>query len=233
MCGGGGAMAEATWAGMYVLAIKPHGTTISEKQEEHDDIASNMVRGGPNLLMEDPNNIGYHTVDFSPKVTEFKDLMEALARYSVATIGLPHSMFYDESQSNRSTMLGKIQLARETVMNPMREWIGRSFSDQWYMRWFRLIYKDKGDLLKKFRIKMVFNDLQVEQWFDRVEAVNELDSRRQLTDDAYGEMLGLQNYISKVVPTAQTTPGGSGGKKFRFADDKGNKFEIKKQNKEF
>ena len=65
-------------------------------------------------------------------------------------------MFYDESQSNRATMIGKIQLATATTIQPLREWISRMISPMWYQRWFRLIYKDQDpDLLKKFRVKMV------------------------------------------------------------------------------
>ena len=226
------AMAEATWAGMFILAVKPQGQTLTDKEKEYDQVVKNMVRGAPNILMEDPDDVKAFTVDFNPKVNEFKDLTEMLLRYCVASTGLPHSMFYDESTSNRSTMIGKIQMATSTVINPMRQWIGREISNQWYNRWFRLIYKDKKDLLTKFRIKMVFDDLRIEEWFDKIEAVNELDSRKQLTDNAYGEMAGIENYTNKIEADAEVTPGGTGPGNFKFGDDKGNNFEIKKQ-KEF
>ncbi|MCE2505905.1 MAG: hypothetical protein J4F36_05455 [Nitrosopumilaceae archaeon] len=46
---------------------------------------------------------------------------------------------------------------------------------------------------------MVWDDLHIEEWFDNIEAVNELDSRKQLTDDAYGELTGIENYPNKVI----------------------------------
>ena len=225
------AMAETSWAGSYILAVKPQGTTVQQKAREYGQVSQNMVTGAGNILMENPDDIAFHNVDFNPKVNEFKELTEALIRYSVASTGLPQSMFYDESQSNRSTMLGKIQLATSTVINPMRQWIGREISNQWYQRWFRLIYKDspKKELLEKFKIKMVFNDLRIEEWFDKVEAVNELDSRKQLTDQAYGELTGLENYPNKVEAGAETIPGGGGKSKFSFGDENGNSFEMKKK----
>ena len=223
------AMAEATWAGLFILAIKPQGQTLSEKEKEYDQVVKNFVRGAPNILMEDPEEVKSFSTDFNPKIKEFADLTEMLLRYCVASTGLPHSMFYDESTSNRSTMIGKIQMATSTVINPMRQWIGREISNQWYNRWFRLIYKDKKDLLTKFRIKMVFDDLRIEEWFDKIEAVNELDSRKQLTDNAYGEMAGIENYTNKIEADAEVTPGGNGPGNFKFGDDKGNKFEIKKR----
>ena len=226
------AMAEATWAGMFILAVKPQGADASQKQTEYSAIASNLVRGGPNILMEDPEDIDFHSVDFAPKVTEFKDLTEFLLKYSVASLGLPHTMFFDESASNRSTMLGKIQLAISTVINPTREMIGRQIAAQWYQRWFRLLYKDTEEY-KKFRIKMVFDDLHIEEWFDKIEAVNELDSRKQLSDKAYGELAGVDNYAGKVDPDAETMPGGDSKNSFKFGDEKGSSFEMKKKTKEF
>ena len=193
------AMAEATWAGMFILAVKPQGQEQSQKQSEYTAIAANLVRGGPNVLMEDPEEVSFNSVDFSPKVTEFKDLTDFLIRYCVATLGLPQTMFFDESASNRATMIGKIQLAISTVINPLREQFGRQICDQWYQRWFELLYKDNQEILQKFRIKMVWDDLHIEEWFDNIEAVNELDSRKQLTDDAYGELTGIENYPNKVI----------------------------------
>jgi hypothetical protein len=109
-----------------------------------------------------------------------------------------------------NTMLGKIQLATSTVINPMRAWIGRSISDQWYQRWFRLIYKDKKpELYKKYKIKMSFSDLNIAEWFDRINAVNQLDARGQLSNDAYGELAGLDNYAEMLDKKAVITPGGA------------------------
>lgn len=223
------AMAEATWSGMFLMAVKPQGSSPAEKQNEYNQIAKKMVRGAPNILMEHPDDVKFQDVDFHPKVTEFKDLTEALIRYCVASTGLPHSMFYDESQSNRATMIGKIELATSTVINPMRAWIGRSISDQWYQRWFRLICKEKNkmDLYKKFRIKMTFSDLHIAQWFDKIDAVNQLDSRRQLTDEAFGELAGIENYKNKIEAGSQVQPGGRGNS-FKFGGGKGQPgFEIK------
>lgn len=222
------AMAEATWSGLFLMAIKPEGQNLTEKKEEYQQVTNNMVRGGPNVLMEHPDDVKFQNVDFAPKVTEFKDLTEAMLRYCVACLGLPQSMFYDESQSNRATMIGKIQLATSTVINPMRETDARAICQQWYQRWFRLVYKDKPKLLEKFRIKMVFEDLKIEEWFDKIEAANELESRKEMTDAAYGEIIGLQNYSNKVAADAETNPGGSGGSKLSFGDGAGNKIDMKK-----
>ncbi len=221
------AMSEATWSGLFLMAIKPQGQDVAAKEAEYQQVVKNMVRGGPNVLLEDPMNVKFHNVDFNPKVKEFVDLTESMLKYCVATTGLPHSMFYDEEASNRATMIGKIQLATSTVINPMRASDGRLFSTQWYQRWFRLIYKNKKpELLKKFRIKMTFTDLRIEEWFDKVEAANLVDGRKQLTDQAYGEFIGVDNYQNKIEPDAETVPGGGDGKNSMTFDD-GSKLKLK------
>jgi len=222
------AMAETSYAGRGLLSIAPQGQTEQDKINEYTTVTKNLNKAATtHLLMEDPENTRFDNIDYEAKVLEFAQLNESLVKYCVATTGMPHSMFYDESASNRATMIGKIQLAIATVINPMREWIGRSVSDQWYDRWFRLIYKDNTELLKKFRIKMVFDDLNITEWFDNVEAALELDSRKQLKDSKFGEMMGLQNYPDMVKSDAETIPGGNaknsmeiGGQKLTIQDKK-------------
>ena len=224
------AMAETSYAGRGVLSISPQGSTEQEKIDEYTQITKNMsVPATTHLLLEDPENTRFDNINYDAKVKEFAELNESLVKYSVATTGMPHSMFYDESASNRATMIGKIQLAIATVISPMREWIGRTISDQWYDRWFRLIYKDDKELLKKFRIKMVFDDLPITEWFDNVEAALELDSRKQLKDSKFGELTGISNYPDMVETDAETVPGGNsknsmeiGGQKLSIKDKKSN-----------
>jgi len=224
------AMAETSYAGLGFLVKKPYGTTTSQKQKEWGEIATNATPAAINFLLADPKDVMFHNVNFDAKVKEFSDLNEALLRYCVACQGLPQTMFYDESASNRATMIGKIQLATATTIQPMREWISRMISAQWYQRWFRLLYKsgDKHDILKKFRVRLVFDDLDVEQWFDLVEAANKMESRKELTDKAYGDKIKLKNYSNMVVSGAPTNPGGDSGSKTFGADSNGEGgFEIK------
>jgi len=223
------AMAEVAYAGSGLLTIRPQGNDESSKQEEYSAISRNMVPAAINVLVEKPEDVKFDSVDYHPQVDSFVNLNESLIKYCVACVNLPHSLFYDEAAANRATMIGKIQLTISTVINPMREWISRSICDQWYDRWFRLMYKDT-EIVKKFKIKMVFDDLHIEEWFDKIEAVNELDSRKQLTDKAYGELSGIENYTGKVETDAPVQPGGSSSNSFKFGDEKQG-FEIKDTSK--
>jgi len=56
-----------------------------------------------------------------------------------------------------------------------------------------------------------------------------LDSRKQLKDEDYGELAGIENYKDKIEEGAQTTPGGSGNSKgLEMAD--GSKLKLDKTN---
>ena len=51
--------------------------------------------------------------------------------------------------------------------------------------------------------------MHIDQWYDKVAAVNEIDARHALTDKAYGELVGIDDYENKIDPDAETIQGGS------------------------
>ncbi len=220
------AMGTNAYSGLGMLVIRPNGSSESSRQTEYDQISANIVPAATNILLEDPKDVNYFDVNYHPEVDKFINMTESLIKYCAACLGMPHSQFYDESASNRATMIGKIDLTIATVMNPLREWLDRALSVQTYDKWFRQIYADDDELLTKFRVKMVFEDLHFSEWYDRVEAANELESRKELTDKAYGDLLGMDNYTGKVVSGAETIPGGNGGgQSLKFGD--GSKLNLK------
>jgi hypothetical protein len=207
------AMGENAYSGLGLLSIRPEGSTAAKKEEEYGIVSQRMVPATTNILMKDPAHTRFDNIDYKPEVDSFISMNESLVKYGAATLGMPHAMFYDESASNRATMVGKIQLAIATVINPMRAWISRTVSPQSYDKWFRTMNRNDEELLKKIRVIIKFEDLNIAEWFDKVEAVNEVDSRKQLTDVEYGKLMGLINYSGMVETDAETVPGGSGKNK--------------------
>lgn len=223
------AMGENAYSGLGLLSIKPEGSTAAKKEEEYNLVSQRMVPATTNILLKDPDQTRFDNIDYKPEVDSFINMNESLIKYCAATLGMPHAMFYDESASNRATMIGKIQLAIATTINPMREWINRAISPQSYDKWFRIMNFNDEELLKKFRIIMKFEDLNIAEWFDKVEATNEMDSRKQLTDVQYGKLLGLINYPGMVETDAETIPGGNGGSKMSIGMGS-EKLTMKKSN---
>ena len=222
------AMAKTTWAGLFLLVVKNKGNTTESKNQEYNALAKNLVPGKPGILLEDPEDVNSFDIKFEPKVTEFRELFESMIKLCISILGLPQVGFYDEAAANRSTLVGKIQLTMRTTIEPMRDWIGDAIAQQWYNRWFKLMYKDKPELLKLFRIKVSWTDLHIAEWYDSIEAALELDGRKQLKDNAFGEMTDIDNYESMVEPDSETIPGGAGGKKMSMTDSKtGDRMEFR------
>ncbi len=221
------AMGENAYSGLSMLFIEPEGQTQSQKEDEYNALSQRIVPATTNMIMKSPDKTRLDNVNYQPEVDSFINMNESLVKYCAATLGMPHAMFYDESASNRSTMIGKIQLAIATVIDPMRQWINRSVSPQSYDKWFRILNKDDDELLKKFKVNMKFKDLPIAEWYDMVEAANEIDGRKQLTDVGYGKLIGLDNYSGIVESDAQTNPGGNGSGKFSF-DNGQEKISMKK-----
>ena len=126
------AMGTNAYSGLGLLVVRPNGSSESTRQTEYDQISANIVPATTNILLEDPKDVEYHDVNYNPQVDQFINMTESLVKYSAACLGMPHSQFYDESASNRATMIGKIDLTIATVMNPIREWLDRALSPQTY-----------------------------------------------------------------------------------------------------
>ncbi len=109
-----------------------------------------------------------------------------------------------------NTMLGKIQLAVSTAIDPVRQVLAEQLNAQWYMRHFEMIFKDQPEW-NVVRPKFIFKDLHIDQWYDKVAAANEIDARHPLLDKAYGDTVGIADYVLKIDPSKPTTPGGSVG----------------------
>ena len=212
------AMAEATWSGMFFLTVRPQGSDEASKDTEYTKVVQNMVRGAPNVLLENPEDISFDSVDFSPKVDEFRDLTQFLIKYCMSTVGLPQS--FDESDSNRSASRTKLQFVTNTVIAPIRERFGRQICRQTYQKWFETLHPDLTD---EIRIKLVFDDLKISEWYDKIEAALEVDSRHKLKHTAFGKLADIPDYTQLIEPSAETHEGGQGEKPHNIQRDNSGK----------
>ena len=214
------AMAKATWARMFILAVRPQGQDESQKQVEYESIAKNLNVGEPNILMENPEDLSFNDIDYNPKIREFQELVQFLIKYCVASTGLPPSMEFDESDSNRSASRSKIQIMMATTVNPIRARLARQLTRQTYQKWFEILFPELTD---KIKIRFVFEDLKISEWYDMVQAALQVDSRHQLTDDAFGKLAEIDDYTSLIEPGAETHAGGQGEKPHNIQRDNSGK----------
>ena len=213
------AMAEATWAGMFILAVRPQGQTAAKKRSEYDEIVSGMTRGAPNVLLENPEDLSFNSVDFAPKVKEFQELTEFLIKYCVGTLGLPNIPSLD-STTDKSSSRSQIQLVMSTTIEPLRARFSRQINKQTYQKWFEILHPELKD---KIKIRFAWNDLRISEWYDRIASVLELDGRKELTDKAFGALVELPDYLNHVKAEAKTNAGGGGEKMHNLQRDNSGK----------
>ena len=217
-------IAKTNWSGAALLVYRSKGTTDESKEEEIADIMANFKVGEINADVEDDpqTDVVLHNIDLNPKISELIQMAEFLIKYCIGQTGMPSALFTNEQDTNRDTLLGKIRLFVAGTIKRYRDWIAREVARQWYMKNFRIIYKDNKEILEKFHIEAEFEDIKLESWDDLVSAVRELASIKPLTAQAIGEFLDIPNFESKVDPDG--TP--STMNKFTMTNQNGEKSEF-------
>ncbi len=204
------AMAYGSWAGHSIISIKPQGQTEGEKMREYDSVAATFDPGASSLFLEDPKNMSVHSVDYNPHVNEFVGLTNYLLKYIISSIGLPYSLLIDEGDATRATAMEKVRWAMSVVIEPLREQISRMVTKQWYHRWYKLVFSQDPDY-KLYDVKLVFNDFDMAQWYDKINEFRTLNSMYPHTVEAAGEMLGIDNFKDNIDTDKIPTEGGIEG----------------------
>ena len=198
-------MMHAGWAGSALITIKPKGQTLGEKMTEYDAISEGFNLGTINLLLEDPANVRVDNIDFNPSIEKVIAAASYHTKSILSSLGLPQSLFDDESISNRATAYEKIRITRSVNIDPIRETISKLISKQWYQRNFDIVYKGKKEL-DIYKIQCVFDDYTLEQWFDHIDKFKELHSMFPIKLEEAGKLLNIENLPSKIDPSVDPIP---------------------------
>ena len=217
------AISENMAGGLYHIFVEPQGGTETQKLAEYESLTTQTEFGTSNLFMIDPERVKYENVNFDPKIGELIQMFEMLVKYVIALANVPQIGFFDEAAANHATAVEKIQLTISSVINPMRDWIGEDIARQWYNKIFRILYKDDPKILEQFRIKVAFDDLQVETLKERAEGLETLERRAKLMDEKAGEVLQIDGYEDNIDTEALPVPP---REKFEVETQEG-KFDVK------
>ncbi len=220
------AVAENMVGGLYHIFIEPEGGTEAQKTIEYESIVKAAQFGTANVFMIAPDRVNYENVNFDPKIAELIVAFDTQIKYIIACFNLPQIGSYDEAAANHATAVEKIQLTISTAINPLREWIGPQI-EPWYNANFNHIYKDEEEG-KLFRIKIDFEDLQVETLKERTESIQTLkDAGIKLDGEKLEEILRIED-LEEHMEEIDDDPGNPAGpKKFGVKDKGGGKFSVR------
>lgn len=219
------AINENMVGGLYHIFIEPQGGTEAQKKEEYESITTSTEFGTSNVFMISPDRVKYENVNFDPKIGELIEMFDTLVKYVIANANVPQIGFYDEAAANHATAVEKIQLTISTVINPMREWIGDEIARQWYNRIFVALYEKNKKIVNKFKIKVAFDDLQVETLKERAEGLEILERRAKLSNEKAGEILQIDGYEDSIDTESEPVPP---NEEFEVSNkDTNEKFKVK------
>ncbi|KKL51826.1 hypothetical protein LCGC14_2291590, partial [marine sediment metagenome] len=160
------------------------------------------------------------------KIKEMIEMAHYHAEAAAKSAEVPTTLISKEKDPNRDTLLGILRIFLENVITRHRIVIGKKFTAQWYMKNFRIIYKNKPKTLEQFHVEAEFDDFKLESWADLVSSVVELSKLQPLKAQAMGELLGIQNFENMIDPEGdklveQSLTDGEGNKLTMTKDPKG------------
>ena len=195
-------VASIGYAGFSIIAFGADTKGSDQELSQNTAFVNNMTVGAPNAIsLEDPEHgMKVHDVNTNPQIREMIEMAQYHAEAAAKSAEVPTTLVSKEKDPNRDTLLGVLRLFKENVIRNHQSKIGKVLDAQWYMKNWRIIYKDNKDVLKNFHVECEFEDIKLESWDDLVSSVVELSKLNPLKAEALGELLGIANYQSKIDP---------------------------------
>ncbi len=195
-------VASIGYAGFSIIAFKEDTKGTPKELDQNTTFVNTMTVGSPNATtLKDPeHDMKVHNVDTDPKISEMIEMAHFHAEAAAKSAEVPTTLISKEKDPNRDTLLGVLRIFNENVVRRERIKIGKVFQQQWYMPNWRVIYHDKKDILEEFHVEAEFDDFKLEAWDDLVAGVVELSKLNPLTAEAIGDLLGIENYETKIDP---------------------------------
>ena len=217
-------VATIGYAGFSVIAFREDTKGATKEREQNTSFVNSLTVGSPNATtLKDPeHDMHVHDIKTDAKIAEMIEMAHYHAEAAAKSVGVPTSLVSKEKDPNRDTLLSILRLFRENTIKREQIKITKKIDAQWYMKNWRIIYKDNEEVLKNFHIESEFIDYPIESWIDRVPAVIDLNKLHKLKAEANGELLGISNFSTKIDQEAEALADES-----EFEDKNGNKLNIK------
>lgn len=140
----------------------------------------------------------FKEIKISPEITGLIALQEALIKIMIAIIGMPQSLVFDEAAANRATLVGRVVSFINNQIAQYRNTFGDQIASQWYLRNFRILYKDDIKILETFKIGVEFEEMELETKTEKVERLLEEMQLNPLTDEYIGQELNDPDYLNHI-----------------------------------
>ncbi len=188
-------------------------TTSSQLADDMQELAIKLgffARIKKQLDKRENRNVVYRIRISKPSQLHIEQISKQRYNGKVYCFGVPNHLFITRRNGQPTiqgnTAVEKIQLTISTVINPMREWIGDEIARQWYNRIFVALYEKNKKIVNTFKIKVAFDDLQVETLKERAEGLEILERRVKLSNEKAGEILQIDGYEDSIDVESEPVP---------------------------
>jgi len=218
-------IASIGYAPFTIVATKRDEKGTNNEASQGQTFINTMVAGQPNhVALKDPkNDIEVHHIDTKPDISGMIDMAHYHAEAAAKVAQVPTALVAKEKDPNRDTLMGILRVFAETEIPRKRMPIIKVFTNQYYMRNFKKFYKDKPEVLKKFRVEAEFTDVKIDSWADIVGAFVELNKIFRFKAEAAGRILNIDNLEGKIDTEKEPL-----GESTMMQDSQGNKLTMTK-----
>lgn len=216
-------VASIGYAPFTIVAMKRDEKGTNNESTQNTTFLNTMVSGQPNAisLANPEKDLIVHHIDTKPDIPGMIEMAHYHAESAAKTVQVPTALVSKEKDPNRDTLLGILRLFSEVEIPRRRLPITRAFTKQHYMVNWKVIYKDKSEVTKKFRVEAEFTDVKIDSWADIVSAFIELNKVFRFKPESAGEFLGIENLESKIDTDKEPL-----GDSMEFEDKNGKKLSM-------
>lgn len=179
------------WAGVGI--IKAPGITSQDKLTA---LINAMDPGKWNVINAD---ITAEVHKIATELAAFPTTIDACNHEIIRGIGVPMPLMGYEDVTNRATMQEVMQVFKETTLEFERTALQSQLDSQWYDTILMELTGIEDIDNMEYKICLEFQDIVFDTFKDKCEAVQMLRNMNMpISDEAYMEMLGLDNLIDEI-----------------------------------
>ena len=194
------AAARALYGGTVIIPVDLTSLSDSRREREMRRITSNLVQGGYSVIARNPADVDVKPVQTNVRPEGLVELLRHCYMSVAAALGVPISMVFDESASNRATLSGKMVMAMKSTVQPIRDWVNREIAPQWYGEALQEILASTGNqgLAAEIDVIVEFDDTELASEEKVMEGVKAIAGLVPISDRGILRMAGKEEYIDEI-----------------------------------
>lgn len=191
-------MVESAWAGYGMVTVDNEGLAQEDRLSDLNMIRSHLNAGKFGIISGKKDEFGWFPFDLNPKISELSELINKYERGIIGHFKVPGALLGREEDQNMATLLGKIRIFINGVIEKKRSWINETLSRQWYHRNIKII---DPKALEDIEISVEFEAHIIESYVDVIDSIEKLKRIfPAIPDEELLRLAHLEQLVGKLKP---------------------------------